>query len=51
MQPKDIAYWLGRIGYVPSTRELQRHTGCSLATAYRWRAFAQDAEDLNGGLP
>lgn len=40
----QIAYWLGGQEDVPSVAEIIERWSVSLATAYRWRAFA-----LSGG--
>jgi hypothetical protein len=37
----EVAFWLGSLGYVPSVSEIRLRTGCSRATAYRWKAFAE----------
>lgn len=36
----QIAYWLGRIGYVPEVHEIITRWHVSRCTAFRWRAFA-----------
>ena len=44
LSPCAIAYWLGTRHVIPTAAEIVEHTGCSRATAYRWRTFA-----LEGG--
>lgn len=37
----QIAYWLGRLRYVPDVEEIINRWQVSRPTAYRWRAFAK----------
>lgn len=40
VSPVEIAYWLGSRRVLPTAAEIVERTGCSRASAYRWRAFA-----------
>jgi len=44
-QCAQIAFWLGRLRYVPDVAEIRARWGVSRATAYRWHNFAE-----NGGM-
>jgi hypothetical protein len=49
----QIAFWLGQLVLVrnraPSVAEIIEFTGCSRATAYRWRKFAEYRGALRAG--